>query len=580
VKIYLPAWHYRARAIVQRTWGWSPIEEMILLALNHAPGTIEDVATSLGIPIQVAGSTVARLMQFGLVEVRFSPAPQLATSSVGHDFIRLGRALPERTEDREIHVSFVLEKVGHSVFRNRDVETVPLRRMTNADHKVNFPPGGDETDDTMAARVIQFVAGMLRPGEWLRGVQTINSFLERKYLTVDLNDVKNGLLPEGASEDLIQALQATINTGILPAASDPQPSRSQTIDTTIAAEQLILGGDQHLERFEHIVGKAESDVFVLSTFVALKSGEKYTERHERVRKALDQACQRGVRCHLFYGTTLDAKRQNAIAMHELNDRLSSARRARGFVLTQRDSVRSHVKCLAADDGKGGAVVVLGSCNWLSSPFLAVEASVELTENEGAAAGLDLLRSIISTLSSASRSIEMLQFTASDLRRTRSALSPSTDVGGRVPVRMTVLHAEDHEQLLRKAAHEAGKRFVCCTNRVGATMVPALFNPAEIAGRRLSDVRVYYSRQSGPIKRRHVAAHRERLNGVVDLIGVREPQVHAKFLLWGDDDAVVSSMNWGSQSGSSDDPLDEIGLHLEGPGLATCLLAKFEDQLKG
>jgi len=94
VKIYLPAWHYRARAIVQRTWGWSPIEEMILLALDRAPGTIEDVATSLGIPIQVVGSTIARLMQFGLVEVRFSPAPQLATSSVGHDFIRLGGALP------------------------------------------------------------------------------------------------------------------------------------------------------------------------------------------------------------------------------------------------------------------------------------------------------------------------------------------------------------------------------------------------------------------------------------------------------------------------------------------------------
>ena len=578
MKIYLPAWHYRARAIVQRTWGWSPVEEMILLALDRAPGTIEDVATSLGIPIQVVGSTVARLMQFGLVEVRFSPAPQLATSSVGHDFIRLGRALPERTEDREIHISLVLEKVGHSVFRNRDVETVPLHRLSHADHKVDFPPGHDETDDTMAARVIQFVAGMLRPGEWLRGVQTINSVLERKYLAIELNDVKNGLLPEGASQDLIQALQATINTGILPEASDPRPSRSQTIDTTIAAEQLIVGGDQHLERFERIVGQALSDVFVLSTFVA-PHNEKYTERHERVRIALEQACQRGVRCHLLYGTTLDTERKNAIAMQELNVRLSSVRRARGFVLTQRDSVRSHVKCLAADDGQGGAVVLLGSSNWLSSPFSAVEVSVELTENQAAAAGLDLLRSIISPLSSASRSIEMLQFMASDLRRTRSPLSPSTDVNEGMPVRMNILQADDHERLLRKVAHEAGKRFVCCTNRIGATMVPGLFNPAEIAGRRLDDVRVYYSRRSGPIKRRHVTAHRERLNGVVDLIAVEDPQVHAKFLLWDTDHVVVSTMNWGSQSGSPDNPLDEIGLHLEGPGLATSLLVRFENQLR-
>lgn len=578
MKLYLPAWHYRARVIVQRTWGWSPIEEMILLALDRAAGTIEDVATSLGIPIQVVGSTIARLMQFGLVEVRFSPAPQLATSSVGHDFIRLGGALPERTEDREIHISLVLEKVGHSVFRNRDVETAPLYRLTHADHKVNFPPGSDETDDTMAARVTQLVAGMLRPGEWLRGVQTINSVLERKYLAIELNDVKNGLLPDGASQDLILALQATINTGILPEASDPQPSRSQTIETTIAGQQLIVGGDQHLECFERIVGQAESDVFVLSTFVA-PHDEKYTERHERVRIALERACQRGVRCHLFYGTTLDAVRKNAIAMQELNVRLSSVRRARGFVLTQRDSVRSHVKCLAADDGQGGAVVLLGSSNWLSSPFSAVEVSVELIENHAAAAGLDLLRSIISPLSGASRSIETLQFAATDLRRTRSPLSRSSDVGERMPVRMTILQADDHERLLRKVAHEADQRFVCCTNKLGATMVPGLFNPAEIAGRRLDDVRVYYSRRSGPIKRRHVTAHRERLNGVVDLIAVEDPQVHAKFLLWDTDHVVVSTMNWGSQSGSPDNPLDEIGLHLEGPGLATCLLAKFEDQLE-
>ena len=580
MKIYLPAWHYRARAIVQRTWGWSPIEEMILLALDRTPSTIEGVATLLDIPIQIVGSTVARLMQFGLAEVRFSPTPQLATSSIGHDFIRLGRALPERTEDREIHISLVLEKVGHSVFRNRDVETAPLYRAISTDHKVDFPPGADETDDTMAARVHQFLAGMLRPGEWLRGVQTINSVLERKFLAVELNDVKNGVLPEGASQDLVRALQATISTGILPESSDPQPSRTQTIDTTIASEQLIVGGDQHLDAFERIVGQAQSDIFVLSTFVASESDERYTARHERVRKALEKAVERGVRCHLSYGTALDAERKSAIAMQELYVRLSSARRARGFVLIQRDSVGSHVKCVAADDGQGGAVVLLGSCNWLSSPFSALEVSVELTEYQAAAAGFDLLRSILSPLSSASRSIQILQFAASDLRRTRSPLSSSTNVGERLPVRMTILQADDHERLLRKAAHEAGERFVCCTNKVGATMVPGLFNPAEIAGRRLSDVRVYYSRPSGPIKRRHVRVHRERLNGIVDLIVVEDPQVHAKFLLWDTNHIVVSTMNWGSQSGLPDNPLDEIGLYVEGPSLATSLLAKFENQIEG
>ena len=107
------------------------------------------------------------------------------------------------------------------------------------------------------------------------------------------------------------------------------------------------------------------------------------------------------------------------------------------------------------------------------------------------------------------------------------------------------------------------------------MVPALFDPAEVAGRRLSDVRVYYSRRSGPVKRGHVAEHRERLNGLVELTGVPEPQLHAKFLAWDNDHIVVSSLNWGSQSGLEENPLDEIGLYLEGSNLATSLLKQFE-----
>lgn len=49
--------------------------------------------------------------------------------------------------------------------------------------------------------------------------------------------------------------------------------------------------------------------------------------------------------------------------------------------------------------------------------------------------------------------------------------------------LTVLLADDHERLLRKVAHEGRERFICCTTKVGATMVPGLLNPAEIAGRR-------------------------------------------------------------------------------------------------
>ena len=518
-------------------------------------------------------------MQFGLIEVRPSPTPVLMTSKVGHDFIRSDRALPERTEDREIHVSLVFEMVGQSVFRRRHVEIVPLTKPTDSDMVVRFPLGeAPETDDTMAQRVSQLMAPSLRPGEWLRGVHAMSSVIEQKFLELDLDDAKDGMLPQGASDNLVRALKATIRTGAPPQTARSEQIRSLPIQTTFAADQFVVGSAQHLERFEHIVANARSDVFVLSSFVAALADPRGKERKERIRQALEQAISRGVRCHLFYGTSLDKDRSNAAAMQELSKRLSTV--TRGVALVHRDSVHTHAKILAADDGRGGAVVLLGSCNWLSSPFNAVEVSAELRENNAVAAGLDLLRSIVSNLATASRSIETLQFMSSDLRRGRSPLSQARDAPERPPAELTVLYADDHAWTLRKAAHNATQSFVCCTNTVGAPMVPALFNPAEVAGRRLENVRVYFSRYKDPTKRRHVRIHRDRLNGIVDLLEIREPRVHAKFLTWDKDNIVVSSLNWGSQPGSADNRLDEIGLYLKGSNLATALLEKFEAALKG
>ncbi|MBU2147692.1 MAG: hypothetical protein KKD02_15225 [Alphaproteobacteria bacterium] len=572
--IYIPAWHYRAPGIVQRTWGWSPVEEMILLSLDRSPGTINDVTQTLKIPRQVVGSTVARLMQFGLVEVRMSPQPVLSASSVGHDFIRTGRALPERSTDREIGISVVYEKVGLSVFRTRDVDTISVTKLPATGAIIRFPDGEPpETHYSMMQRVNEFMVGMLRQGEWLRGVQANSSFLEPKFLVLDLDEVRAGLFPQGASDQLVEALKTTIKTGVLPRTTTPLPERPATIATRFGVDQLIIGAEQHLQRFEQIVGAATSNIFVLSTFVASQSDEKGRDRRERIVRSLEDACRRGVRCHLFFGTSLD-RAKHATAMQELFLRLSATRQTRGYLLVQRDPVESHAKFLVADDGHDGAVVLMGSCNWLHSPFSAVEVSAELTETQAVAEGMDLLREIVSKLSSASRSVETLQFMASELRRQRNILSTPEDA--QVPVAtLTILHAADHQRLLRVAAHDAQQRFVCCTNKVGANMVPALFDPAEVAGRRLSDVRIYYSRRTGPVKRGHVTKHRERLHGIVDLIGVPEPQLHAKFLAWDSDHVVVSSLNWGSQSGLEDNPLDEIGLYLEGPKLATSLLERFE-----
>lgn len=575
--IYIAAWHYRARVIVQRTWGWSPVEELVLLHLDGNPGTMESVKVRLGLNAQVVRATVARLMRFGLVELRTLPIPVLSTSRLGRQFVRSGQPMPERTADREASVNLVYERVGRSIFRRRDVVIVPEHVVKGFDYAARFSRDEpDETDETMSLRVHRHMAGTLRPGEWLRGVRAVNSLLRRVYVQIELNDVRNGVFPKGASDELVSGLRLGVETGKPPIlASDDRPA-PPPIETRFDANDFLVGASEHVDRFVQIVDAAVTDVFVLSTFVASQADEKGREQRDRILDALSRAITRGVRCHLFLGTSLDENSKHANAMEEIRARLSAGNLTRGRLHVHRDPVRSHAKFLAADDGRGGVVVVVGSCNWLSSPFSGtVEVSAALTEAVAAAACLDVLGAIVAVLPDAGVSREALRFMAADLRRSSEIGLRRAPSSGRPEARLKILYAADHDPLLRRAAHEAQRRFVCCTHRVGAPMVPALFTPAEVAGRRLEDVRVLYSRQTGPTKRSHVSRQRERLHGLVEVIGVKKPQMHCKFLLWDEDHVVVSTMNWGSQSGRDEHPLDEIGIYLEGTGLAASLLKRIE-----
>ncbi|WP_309242843.1 hypothetical protein [Lichenibacterium dinghuense] len=575
--IFIAAWHYWARMVVQRTWGWSPVEELVLLHVDKTPGTIESIRTDLSLSPQVVGATIARLMQFGLIELQTSPRPLFSTSAMGRETVRTGRPLPERTADREISVSLVYERVGRSIFRRRAVKLRSASDIGPVAGVVRFDRDEpDENDETMSLRAARFMAGTLRPGEWLRGTKAVNSVITRRYLEIDLADARDGVFPEGASDALKDALRATLATGVLPVQRAAEQSPMPSVEVELGADDLILGAREQLNRFVEIVDRAERDVFVLSTFVASQNDEKGREERDHLLNSLDRAVKRGVRCHLFFGTSLDEGAKHASAMQEIKTRLSAGGLIRGTLLVHRDPVRSHAKVLAADDGDGGAVVLVGSCNWLSTPFNAVELSVRLGDGEGAAVGLDLLRSIVVALPEASRSVESLRFMAAEARRRSQETAGRREVPSEAKMTsLSVVYAADHERLLRRAAHEASTRFICCTNRVGANMVPALFTPAEVAGRRLDDVRVLYSRHTGPTKRRHIAEHRERLHGIVKLLPYRNPQLHCKFLLWDDDNVVVSMLNWGSQSGRADDPLDEVGIHIQGSGIAVEMLGRLE-----
>lgn len=302
--LLIPAVWYRALAIIERRWGWSPVEEAVLLALRENPGTSASVAAELGIPRQVAEATVSRLMRFGLIEVRIAPEPALAMTHAARAHLLAGRSLPERAQRREMAVSLVFDKVGGSVFRRREVVIKPIKKIPQGATIVNFPEDDEaETDSSMEDRVRHLLSSSLRPGEFLAMVRSNHSLFEKRFIHLDLDRAREGALPEGANDVLRAAVREHLASGRLPAARPSQPARptclDKTIETTFSPQQILFGGGDHLARLEEIVDAARSDVFVLSTFVASQDDAKARHGQDRVWAALERAVRRGVRVHLF-----------------------------------------------------------------------------------------------------------------------------------------------------------------------------------------------------------------------------------------------------------------------------------------
>lgn len=577
---FVPAIYYRAEAVVDRVWGWSPVEETILLSLRDRPATNSVLSSTLGIQQQVVEASVIRLMRFGLVEIRMDPEPAFAVSDAGREHIAAGRPLPDRIDRRIIRVGLVFERLGGSVFRRKLVSIHPVRTKRKAEIRIPFQTDDmQESDVTMSGRVRQLLHASLRTGEVFAGVRQVSSVIEDRYLEVDLNQASRGTFPEGATEDFRAAVASMITSKHAP--SLPHPSslqlqdRFRVLQTPFDGEQLVLGGPEHLRRFEMIIDSARSDVFILSTFVAPQDDPKAPGGQQKIWQAIERAIARGVHCHLFYGSSLDDDGRHARNMEDLRRRLRTASPNAGHVLVHNDPVDSHAKFVIADDGASGGQLLVGSCNWLQSPFRALEMSVDFRDESVVAEGLSLLRTITSTLPTARRSRDAMQGMENELRRLSRGLIVGPGASNAIPATATILQGPEHLPLLRRAAHDATDRFVCGTNKMGAPMVSNLLDPASVAGKRLQEVRILHSLPTGPVKKRHVRTEKDRMEGIAELHQIAKPMLHAKFLLWDDDDVVITSFNWGSQSGSVDKPLDEIGVHLHMPGLATQLLEKLD-----
>ena len=139
------------------------------------------------------------------------------------------------------------------------------------------------------------------------------------------------------------------------------------------------------------------------------------------------------------------------------------------------STGSHSKLLVADDGEGGYVAVVGSCNWLYTGFERFELSVQLREPGLVADVLDRFSSLVARPGFKPEIGAELFIVAKKLRERESS-------GGSHQAR--IIAGAAHEAILREASGSASGRFVVASDKLGNSAFPNAIVPAEVAAAQL------------------------------------------------------------------------------------------------
>lgn len=560
---------------------WSVFDELFLWSLSRRPRSLQELAQDAGLPRQVVVASVARLMRFRLVEVTLADGgAAFKTSDLGFRLMSSGNQLPYYPKRMSRRVSFVVERATGQLFARRDIRPFNQSRVQQERDQ-----GGD-------VRVID-VQGDALPMSHYANFERLSEMTARNWdeQIINVEDKSTAIwknefmavrvhgdafrdLPDEASDDLRRIILAAARDDREKAQfkvqyQGPVEERQQVsmLPCPVGEDDLVVGGSIHHSLLVKVLEEASSRVVILSTF--LDTG-KFADLADHFRAA----CHRGVKFDILWGAEYDeaTEERNKKAAVQIAELVRADPAMSNLVKVHLRSTGSHAKILLADRDDGSWTAVVGSCNWLSAPFNAVEVSVVLRDHAVVAAIATTLqrlvghRGIVDTSGLATE----LAITARDLLRLPKA---AVENGGEVGI----VVGEAHDALIREASGRAKRRFMVGSHKLGSVARPGALMQGGVAAKQKNlRATVLFTVPTGPIKRRHARDLMEEAakEGVL-LVHLQKIPLHGKFIAWDDDHVVVTSMNWASSSTDVNFPWSEVGVVIHQPGIASRLIKTME-----
>ncbi|MES0032468.1 phosphatidylserine synthase [Mesorhizobium sp. M0040] len=575
--IAIPVFRLSCGVTIDKGRAWSVVEEAVLWAVNQNAASVADLVAESGLKKQVIVAALSRLMRFRLVELSIvGGAAKFVSSQYGRDAILDGKPLPFFPKRETKRVGFVIERVTGDYFPQGQVRVASrtgLESDSDPDKRVIVVEGGGPvvSHEANLARLSQIaVKGF---DEQLAGVDGRTASMRSEYMLIRVIDGVIRNLPDSASSKLRRIVErvaslpganATIPVAYEgPIAEIEEAPTSHRID--FRPQDLIVGGSAHRELLVQLMASANSRMIIHSTFL---DHRKFRDLMPEIR----MACVRGVDFDLLWGAEKlgeDEESKNALSAVEIARMVrEDPDIGRRFRVHMR-STGSHSKLLLADNEDGDWLAAIGSCNWFSSPFGAVELTVVLRTQSVVADVAVALQRMAGRRGLSDDIATEMSFLARNLRRL-----PSVE-GNAIA---TLILGDHHDVIMRTGSGMAVRKVLAGSNRLGSTARPGFIIQAEAAMARASelDITLLYSIASGPLKKRHARTLAEEAaeNGF-RLVRLDKPPLHGKFLAWDDDDIAVTSLNWGSARTADDFPQSEIGVHINGSGIATDLMRRIE-----
>jgi hypothetical protein len=538
---------------------------MLLVELAAERRSVSDLSTATDLPERIVVEALVHLLRMGWIEVRSTPEKALfAATPVGKRRASEEELRPElRREQR--WTSLCMDRLTGSWLRSDDLDLVYERDLPDAAAVVEPRLGTLNYEDPGVRDLIY-----LKANEGFEGFQPAARAPSRPYarVVISYNEIERGLPPYTSLRLRSEVVSAAKDISELSDASDTEES-STTSDIelpldTLTSDDIIVGGPEHRELIGAALEKAKSHIIIHSCFLNPDAVEKLLPDFEK-------AAKRKVRIDLLWGLRSDPEStEKPKAISEVDralDGLPPAFRAR--VQLSPLSSGSHCKVIMYDDTATDRwVSVVGSCNFLSANFDAIEVSLRSRSRRIASQLLGYLISAQIPASGGWSAVTRRLNKSWDVIRRRPAGSSETGVH-----QLILLADEDHYACVTLARDAAKHGIDVACDLFGLAAETSVLVPLERAAQLGRRAHLYYQRSSKFLKEQGRTADQSS----IERRGLGLTQVehlHGKFLVWDEEALAVTSFNWlstvveGTRNRGA-----ELGLLALGPDLRKMLEQK-------